>query len=321
MTLDIVGVVGGLVVLGLGGESLVRGAVGLSMRLRVTPAVIGLTVVSAGTSMPELMVSVVAALRDSPDVAVGNIIGSNIFNLALVLGVCAVAVPLPVLSKTRRWEWPFLVLATGASILLMRGEVIGRVEGAALLGALIVFVWYMVWRSRRDVEVEEAAVHTLGEEAPSGRPGLPRQTFLILLGMGLLFWGGQLVVSGATSLAAKAGISERVIGLTVVALATSLPELVSSLIAALRGRTDVAVGNVIGSSIFNLLGIFGVAGLLTGGLEVHPRFLSGDVWWMLAFTLMFGVLAIVRKKIGRIEGEVEGTLVGNQGRGPLRTGS
>ncbi len=300
---EVLEVVGGLLLRVAGGESRVRGAVGLSLRLRITPAVIGLTVVSAGTSMPELMVSVVAAFKGSPDVAVGNVIGSNIFNLALVLGVCAVAVPLPVLPKTTRWEWPFLVLATGGSIVLLRTGLIGRMEGAVLLTALILFVWSMVRLSRRDVEVQEAAAHAAQDEAPAGQPGLIGQSLLILLGMGLLFGGGELVVVGAVALAERAGISERVIGLTVVAMATSLPELVSSLIAALRGRTDVAVGNVIGSSIFNLLGIFGVAALLRP-LEVHPRFLSGDVWWMLAFTLLFGVLALTRRRIARIEGAV-----------------
>ena len=301
MLLDLLGVVGGLIALVLGGESLVRGAVALSLRLRVTPAVIGLTVVSAGTSMPELMVSVVAAFKGSPDVAVGNVVGSNIFNLALVLGVCALAIPLPVLPKTYKLEWPFLVLATLGTIFFMSSGHIGQAEGAVLLAALIVFVWFMVRLSRRDVEIEEAAALAVGAEAPANPGGLIRQTFLILLGMGLLFWGGELVVTGAVGLAARAGISERVIGLTVVAMATSLPELVSSLIAALRGRTDVAVGNVIGSSIFNLLGIFGVAAILKP-LAVDARFLAGDVWWMLGFTLLFGALAFSRKKIARIEG-------------------
>ncbi len=303
MVLDVAQVVAGLVVLVFGGESLVRGAVGLSLRLRVTPAVIGLTVVSAGTSMPELMVSVVAAFRGSPDVAVGNVVGSNIFNLALVLGICAVAVPLPVVAKTYRLEWPFLVAATLVSIVFMGNGVIGRTEGAVLLVSLVLFVSFMVRLARRDVRLQEAAAETVEGDAASGRPGLVRQTLLILAGMGLLFWGGELVVDGATDLALHAGISERVVGLTVVAMATSLPELVSSLVAALRGRTDVAVGNVIGSSIFNLLGIFGVAALLRP-LEVHAQFFTADVWWMLGFTLLFGAVAFSRRRIARIEGAV-----------------
>ena len=299
MALDLVRILVGFAVLVAGGESLVRGAVGLSLRLRVTPAVIGLTVVSAGTSMPELMVSVVAALRGNPDVAVGNVIGSNIFNLALVLGVCAVVVALPVLSKTLRLEWPFLVGASLVAFLFMKNG-ISRGEGAVLLLSLVAFVAWMVRLARRDVEREEEAKGVLALEGPPP-PRLLVQLLLVGLGLVFLFLGGQLIVSGATAFALKVGISERVVGLTVVAMGTSLPELASSLIAALRGRTDVAVGNVVGSSIFNLLGIFGVAALLHP-LTIHQRFLVSDIWWMLAFTLLFGVLAVIRRKIGRVEG-------------------
>jgi len=292
-------IVGGLVLLVAGGEILVRGSVGLAVRLRVTPAVIGLTVVSAGTSFPELVVSVVAAFRGSPDVAIGNVVGSNIFNLALVLGVCAVVVPLPVESKTARFEWPFLVLATAVTMLFMAtGRMIGRPEGAVLLVALAAFTWAMVRLARRDVARQEAADREAGVGPGGEHPGLPRQVILVAGGLVLLLIGGNLIVDGATALARAVGISERVVGLTVVAMGTSLPELASSLIAALRGRTDVAVGNVIGSSIFNLLAIFGVGSLLRP-LAVDPSFLASDVWWMLGFTLVLAPAFVYGRRVRR----------------------
>ncbi len=296
---DVLLVLGGLVLLVAGGEVLVRGAVGLAVRLRVTPAVIGLTVVSAGTSFPELVVSVVAAFRGSPDVAIGNVVGSNIFNLALVLGVCAMVVPLPVGSKTARMEWPFLVLATLVTMLFMRtGHLLNRLEGLALLVALVGFTWAVVASARRDVARQEAADREAGTAPATESPGLPRQAILVGAGLVLLLVGGNLIVDGATSLARAVGISERVVGLTVVAMGTSLPELASSLIAALRGRTDVAVGNVIGSSVFNLLGIFGL-GSLFRPLVVDPRFLASDLWWMLGFTLVLAPAFIYGRRVRR----------------------
>ncbi len=300
---DVLLVLAGLVLLVAGGETLVRGAVGLALRLRVTPAVIGLTVVSAGTSMPELVVSVVAAFRGSPDVAIGNVVGSNIFNLGLVLGVCALAVPLPVERKTMTHEWPFLVLATLVSMVFMAsGGGIGRGEGAVLFLALTGFTVWMVRLARKDVAASEAAGREAGEpEVLVPRRAAVRQTVLVLIGLVCLLAGGNLIVDGATGIARNLGISERVIGLTVVAMGTSLPELASSLIAALRGRTDVAVGNVVGSSIFNLLGIFGVGALLRP-LRVDPGFLSGDVWWLLAFTLLLGPFFVWKRRVGRVGG-------------------
>ncbi len=294
----------GLALLAGGGEVLVRGAVGLALRLRVTPAVIGLTVVSAGTSMPELVVSTVASVRGRADVAVGNVIGSNIFNVGLVLGVCALLVSLPVAWNTIRIEWPFLVAASLAAIAFMAGGLISRAEGAVLVFALAGFTWFMVRLARRDVERAEARADALGRGAARApHPGIWSRSALVLAGLAALFFGGELIVDGATGLALGLGISDRVVGLTVVAMGTSLPELASSLIAALRGQTEVAVGNVIGSCVFNLLGIFGVAAL-AHPLPVDPRFLAGDVWWMLAFAVVVGPLVFRDRRVGRWDGVV-----------------
>jgi cation:H+ antiporter len=307
MTLDIVRILAGLVLLGAGGEGLVRGAVGLAQRFRVSPLVIGLTIVSAATSMPELMVSVVAAFRGSPDVAVGNVVGSNIFNLGLVLGATAIVFPLPVDRRTLRVEGPFLLLVTLLCLGLMSNGTLGRPEGAALVFLLIVFLYGLVRIYRHDPETEH--------ELEAAMPRAPLRVLVDLLlvggGVAVMVFGADLVVDGATSIALQLGISERIVGLTIVAMGTSLPELASSLVAAARKRTDIAVGNVIGSSVFNLLAIFGIGSLLRpltvdAAFFTAPRFWDmGDVWWMLLFTLLLGpIIVIGGNRIGRRGGAV-----------------
>jgi len=299
MTADLLLVAGGLVLLGGGGEVLVRGAVGLARSLRVTPAVIGLTIVSAGTSFPELVVSLLANLRGIPAVAVGNVLGSNIFNIGLILGVCALFITFPVEKKTLRLEWPLLMAISVLAALLMKGGV-GRFEGFLLLFVLVAFNVWMVQVARRQFEAEEAVL-VEGEAPPPSEPG--KAIFYTVLGLVLLPVGAELVVRGAVGIALALGVSDRLIGLTVVAMGTSLPELASSLMAAIRGRTDVAVGNVIGSNVFNLAGIVGLTAVVKP-LAVQPAFLRSDVFWMLGFTLLLAPLLYIHRKIGRVEGIV-----------------
>ena len=305
MAIDILLVSLGLVVLAGGGEVLVRGAVGLALRLRVTPAVIGLTIVSAGTSLPELVVSVIANNRGRPDLAVGNVVGSNIFNVGLILGLCALFISLPVERKTLRLEWPFLLLITLLTLFLMGDGLIVRADGALLLALLLGFLWFIVRLARRDVEEQERAAEELG--GPRDRvPGFPRHAGLALLGLVLLPVGARLTVDGATDIAETFGVSQRVIGLTIVAVGTSLPELASSLAAAIRGRADVAVGNVIGSNLFNLLGILGAASLVKP-LAVNPDFFTrwhGDVWWMLGFTVLLAPVLFFGRRVSRVDGVI-----------------
>lgn len=295
---DVLWIVTGLAALAIGGDALVRGAVALARHFRVTPAVIGLTVVAAGTSMPELVVSVVAALQGSPDLAVANVVGSNIFNIGLVLGLTGIVIVLPVARMTLRAEWPFLLVVTLIVVGLMKDATLGRIEGVFFLAALTVFVVVMVRVARR-----EAAA------APGDLPaadGVLRGTVYLLLGFALLVAGGKFVVDGATGIALRAGLSERVIGLTIVAMGTSLPELASSLVAALRGRSDVAVGNIVGSCIFNLLGILG-AGAVLVPLTVSRDLYRADVWWMLGFTVLMAPLVYSDRKLGRPDGIVLAT--------------
>jgi cation:H+ antiporter len=296
MTMDVLLVAAGLVLLGVGGEVLVRGAVGLAVRLKLTPAVIGLTVVSAGTSMPELVASLIANLEGNPDVAVGNVIGSNIFNIGLILGLCSLVIVLPVEKKTIKIEWPFLLLVTLFASYLMGDGLIGRVEGLLFIVVLVGFMWIMIHFARWEVDS--------GGGEGKGQPRALVAWALVLAGVVLLPLGGKFVVDGATELALRVGVSQRVIGLTIVAMGTSLPELASSLIAATRGRTDVAVGNIIGSNMFNLLAILGSVAVIRP-LTVGAAFFRWDVWWMIAFTVLLApILYWGRRRVSRIDGVV-----------------
>ena len=301
---SIVLLAGGLLLLAAGGESLVRGATRLARLAGVTPAVIGLTVVAMGTSLPELVVSVIAAMRGTPDIALGNVIGSNIFNVTIIIGIAAVVVPLPVNGSAIRIEWPFMFAVSVIAVVLAANGMVGRAEGAVLLAMLVGFTAYMVGRARREVSGLEAADFEDETERRSVRSG-PRAAVLsltfIAAGLVLLVGGGRLLVDGATALAQLAGLSERVIGLTVVAAGTSAPELATSIVAALRRHTDVAVANIIGSNIFNLLGILGSAALLNP-IPVSSAILRVDMAWMLGTSFLLLPIFLRFRRITRWEG-------------------
>ena len=256
----------GLVLLIFGAEFLVNGASSIASRLGISPLVIGLTVVAFGTSMPELTVNIYAALSGSTDLAIGNIVGSNIANILLILGVSACIFPLVVKSSTVKWEIPLallgvlLLLGFGNDILLDGGSqnAITRTDGLALLGLFAVFMFYIFALVKHDpAPVRE------GEKTEGKPTKLPVSFGLVLLGLGGLVFGGKLLVEQAVDLANLAGMSESVIGLTVVAIGTSLPELATSVVATIRKEADIAVGNVVGSNIFNIFWILGVSSLIT----------------------------------------------------------
>lgn len=263
-----------------GGELLVRGAVGLARLARLSTAVIGLTVVALGTSMPELAVSLLAALEGRSDLAIGNVVGSNIFNVAVIVGLSAVILPLAVHMTAVKIEWPFMITVSFLVLLLARDGAIDRTEGTFLVVALIAFTAYMVRASRREVsaaEEREFAESLEGKTIRSATRDLTVQTGLLVIGIALLVGGARILVLGAIELAELAGWSNRVIGLTIVAAGTSLPELATSVVAARRGQSDIALANVIGSNIFNLLGILGVVALVTPQ-TVHPDIIRSDLW-------------------------------------------
>jgi cation:H+ antiporter len=301
----------GLVVIGLlllagGGELLVRGAVAIAAIAGLTPAVIGLTVVALGTSLPELVVSVVASLEHQPDIAVGNVVGSNIFNISFTAGLAALVATLPIRGNVVKLEWPVMLLATIAFMLVGRDGSIDRIEAGAFLIGLIAFIGYSIRIARVDAEPSE--IRELTEEVK--HRGLnPRQKEMLLSvlavtgGLILLVFGGRLLVDGSVRIAQVAGISERVIGLTIVAAGTSAPEVATTLVAAYRRQTDIAVANLIGSNIFNLLGILGVAGLILP-LPVAPAIMRDDAWWMLGTSIALYPLMIRGMKLSRVEGGV-----------------
>jgi cation:H+ antiporter len=295
-----------LVVLALGGELLVRGAVGIARVAGLTPAVIGLTVVALGTSLPELVVSVIASLKGQPDLSIGNVIGSNIINLSFILGLAALVRPLAITGNVVRVEWPIMFVASAAFVGWSWDGRLSRVESTLFLVLLVLVMVNAIRLARREVSEGESA--QLGEEVAALAPkGVLAETSvaaaLTALGIGLLIVGGRWLVEGAVGLAELAGMSERVIGLTIVAGGTSAPEIATSVVAAVRGRSDIAVANLIGSNIFNVLGILGVAGVITP-ITVSPAMLGSDVWWMLGIELLLFLLMWLRRRLSRLDGAI-----------------
>ncbi len=289
----------GLAALLIGGEVLVRGAVATARRLDVSPLLIGLTVVSFGTSAPELFTSVDAVLADAPGMVVGNVIGSNIANILLILGLAAVLAPrrhaLPTSAMTLKRDLPVLVATSLALLIALQAGVIGRGVGLCLVAALGVYLLVSWWHERGAV--------TGGEIEAGAHLGLVAALGLFAGGLGLIVVGAHALVTAAIAGAREFGVSETVIGLTVVAIGTSLPELVTSAMAALRGRADLAFGNVVGSNIFNILAILGITTLVRP-IAVPAEVLRLDIWVMLAATAAMVVMAATGRRVTRGEGAV-----------------
>jgi cation:H+ antiporter len=309
-TLQSVGlVVLGLVLLAGGGEALVRAATTLAQLAGVTPAVIGLTVVAIGTSLPELVVSLMAAVEGRSELAVANVVGSNVFNIAAALGLTALVFPLPVHGNAVKLEWPFMLVASVACLLVARDGALDRLEGGAFFVALALFIAYMVRLARREVsaaEAKELAEHVEARDidAPGGvkrPPGVVLPLVVLAVGIAALVVGGRFLVDGAVAIARAAGLSERVIGLTIVAGGTGAPELATSLMAALRKRTDVAVANMVGSNIVNILGILGVTAMIAP-MRVSAELVRSDMWWMIGTAVL--LLPFLRSglRVSRLEG-------------------
>ncbi|PLK25181.1 sodium:calcium antiporter [Porphyrobacter sp. TH134] len=302
MTQSILLVLGGLVLLALGGELLVRGAVGMAARLGISPLLAGLTIVGFGTSTPELATSVQAALAGSPGIAIGNVVGSNIANILFILGLSAVILPLSVNPKSFRRD----SIALGGATLLATGVVvfgfIDRLMGLGLLICLGGYVWY-AYKSESAADDDECHRH---EAEAEDRP-VPPSTGPIILGAmivaGLVaaIFGAGWLVDGATVIASTAGVSESVIGLTVVAVGTSLPELIACIVAVLRKHEDVALGNIVGSNIYNIFGILGLTAVIKP-IAVPAEIAGFDIWVMLGVTALLIVQLRSGWKLSRIEG-------------------
>ena len=297
---SIVWVLLGLTLLVVGGEFLVRSSVALSFKFNISKLVIGMTVVSFATSAPELLVSLQAALKGSSDIALGNVIGSNIANIGLVLGITALISPLTVSKSFYKLNWPMMMLLSVVLYFLLKsGLILDRWEGAALMISLIIFLVVLIRRSQRypDIQVEDLD-DTL--KIVSGF----KITIWLLIGAVALYFGSEWLVFGAIEMATSMGVSERVISVTMVAIGTSVPELAASVIAALKKEKAISLGNLIGSNIFNIATVLGLTAMIQPIAINSPQILSSDMFWMMgyAFILIPMILLPKRLEIGRFKG-------------------
>ncbi len=279
-----------MVCLVAGAEGLVKGASAIASKLGVAPIVIGLTVVAFGTSAPEFAVSISGALAGEADVALGNVVGSNTFNILLILGLSAAISGLAIQQRLLRLDIPILIGISIVTYILMQNDVVGRIEGAILFLSLIAYTGWLLRTSMKGESPEVVGEYGEAIEALEGDSVSKPMIFqigLVLGGLALLIVGSRLLVSAATEIATALGVSELVIGLTVVAAGTSLPELATSVLAAMRGQRDIAVGNVVGSNIFNTLGVLGASAVISdGGVAVNSELIRLDFPVMLAATLV-----------------------------------
>ncbi|MFN0126657.1 MAG: calcium/sodium antiporter [Verrucomicrobiales bacterium] len=303
MILSITYILFGLVALYFGAEWLVKGASSLAIRLGMTPLVAGLTVVAFGTSSPELVVSLVASLNGAGDIALGNVIGSNIFNIAAILGLTAVIVPLKVEFQLLKFDTPFMIAVSGLFLWFFRDRSISLMEAVLLFALIIVYVAVNIRLAKKQVTPAIAEEFDQGLAALATQAQAPAWKSLLLIGIGLavLILGSRVFVIGAVNIARGFMISEAIIGLTIVAAGTSLPELASSLVAALRQQADIAIGNIVGSNIFNLLGILGLSGMLAGPLQ-GPGITFVDIGVMLGFSAMLLPMLWTGFRVSRWEG-------------------
>lgn len=292
-------VLAGLVALYFGAEGLVKGASAFALRLGITPLVVGLTVVAFGTSAPELLVCLIG----TDGISVGNILGSNVANLALILGAAAMIRPIEVRSRAVRRDIPIMLAATVLFIIVAIDGLLSRLDGAILLGAMAVYLGYTFIEARRDMEqMREIVGDELDEIDPQAHSSLMDWAFIAAGIVGLAL-GAKWMVDGSIYIAEYLGITELVIGITIVAFGTSLPELATSLVAAYRDEVDISVGNVIGSNIFNLLLVMGIVASL-GVIVVEADALSIDVWVMLAISVLIWPLLRTGHVLDRREGAV-----------------
>lgn len=289
----------GLIVLIIAGEALVRGAVGIALKFNISTLVIGMTIVSFGTSAPELLVSLKAALNDHPELAIGNVLGSNIANIALVLGITTIILPIVVKRSTARIDWPIMMGTTILFYIFILDQKIVWYEGVVLTLGLVAFNYYMFWSAKKENKTEELDVDT---EEVKKYSMLVNVLYIVGGAIGLAF-GASWLVDGAEIIALNFGVSEHVVGVTIVAFGTSVPELITSVVAAFKKHTDISVGNLIGSNIFNILGVVGITAMVKE-LPVSMQVITNDIYWVLGISLLVFPLIIIGYKINRLRGFV-----------------
>lgn len=289
-------ILGGLTGLFLGGEGLIRGSSSLSIRVGISPLVVGLTVVAFGTSSPELLVSLKAAIMGSSSIALGNVIGSNIANIALILGLSAVITPIEVHANVIKREIPIMIVVSLLLIFFLLDGTLGFIEGLIFIILLIAYTVVNILLSlKENKEIEKEF-----EEGLKSRLNIPLATLFIIVGLVFLFFGADLFLKGAVSLAKMFNVSDAIIGLTIVAVGTSLPELFTSIIATIKKESDIAVGNVVGSNIFNILSILGISAIIVPISSSQISII--DLGAMLAAALILLPLSYTGFRISRLEG-------------------
>ncbi|MBL4707667.1 MAG: calcium/sodium antiporter [Flavobacteriales bacterium] len=288
----------GLAALVLGGEALVRGAVSIALKAKISPLVVGMTVVSFGTSAPELLVSLSAVLDGYPDVSVGAVVGSNISNIGLVLGITVLIFPIVVNRDSLRIDWPLMILSTFLFYFFALNGVIGLWEGCVFVAILTLFSFWLIRRSRK--EGIQLAAESEVEELNVGNP-IYKDVLYLLVGMLALYFGAEWLIDSVVSMANTYGVSEKLISVTIVAFGTSLPELVTSTMAAIRKETDISIGNLIGSNIFNVLAILGITSIVKP-LEISDSINQFDMFFLLGISLLLLPIMLFGKKIGRVKG-------------------
>ncbi len=301
--MSFVWVVLGLILLVIGGEFLVRSSVALSLKFNISKLVIGMTIVSFATSAPELLVSLQAALAGSPDIALGNVIGSNIANIGLILGVTAFISPLSVDKEFYSFTWPVMMLLSIVLYFMLKsGNILDFYEGVALFLSIIVFVIVLIKRSKRNTPIAVEVVDDSLQHVSNFK------IFIwLLIGAIALYYGSEWLVFGARDVATAFGVSERVISVTMVAVGTSVPELAASVIAALKQEKAISLGNLIGSNIFNIASVLGLTAMIHPINVVNPNILSNDIFWMIGFaTILIPLMLLpVRYSFGRYKGLIK----------------
>mgnify|MGYP001813291683 CR=1 FL=1 len=307
MWMELLAIAGGFALLTWSADRFVTGASGIAFNLKVSPLIIGLTIVSLGTSAPEILVSVMAAMQGNAGLAIGNAIGSNIINTGLILGITAVIVPLSVHSSIIKRELPVMLLVMALALLLLLDGTLGRFDGAVLLSTMALMLIWMVHIGRRSQTTDADPISgEFTDEIPTSMP-MGRAVFWLVVGGLVLAGSSRMLVWGAVSVAHSLGVSDLVIGLTIVALGTSLPELAASVMSAIKKEHDIALGNIIGSNIFNILAVLGLPGLIDPG-PIDAAVLTRDYPMMLGLCVMLFVMAYGWRGPGRIN-RLEGAIL------------
>lgn len=291
--------IGGLITLIIAGEALVRGAVGIALKFKIPTLVIGMTIVSFGTSAPELLVSLKAALEGHPELSIGNVVGSNVANIALVLGITAMILPIAVKRSTAKIDWSIMMGATILFYVFILDNIIQWYEGLIFVLGLIAFNIYM-FRSIAKKK-DEAGIGLDVDEDEAGKQNVFVQILFIIIGCVGLAYGAGWLLDGAVTIASDFGVSEHVIAVTIVAFGTSVPELITSVVAALKKETDISVGNLVGSNIFNILGVLGITSLVKE-IPVSLQVVNNDIFWVLAISFLVLPLMIINYRVNRVRG-------------------